>query len=479
MAKSSMRYLSLRGLKYWFKRDIPAAIRSHFDSKSAYLVNLETGDIRAAMARRDELRRETDKMFRDAKSGKSLAPVIDVIREKADVWTKEIAEAAADPWGWTAKIYHRRPEDIEDKDVDTPQEFVEREAEEIERLHGREGRDRFLNLVQGRVDVDHHIDAYLSEAKLAKKTTDERRNLIKRFAGWAKLKGWPLHEITRARAGAYYSEAIAPLDVRTARKHLGSVKLYWDYLIIRGHVAGDNPWDRQKLPERGRRVERNGKKKERAFTKDEIKTLIYSPYPAGTSKAFEAQLSDAMRISALSGMRESEIVTLWVEECPIDENGNGYFDLRQGKTGAAERRVPMHPELLEIVKRRSKGKGPQDWLFDELADERDAGDVFGKRFRQYRLKLGVDDKQPGQRRSLVNFHSFRRWFITEAERAGVAESTISSVVGHEEGRKSITLKTYSDGPAWQQMRACVTAVSLPELKEKTEVVEATEAAEAA
>lgn len=142
-----MRYLNLRGLKYWFKRDIPLAIRSHFDGKSAYLINLETGDIRAAMARRDELRRETDKLFRDAKFGRALAPVIDVIREKAEIWTKEIAEAAADPWGWTAKIYHRRPEDIEDEDVDTPREFVEREAEEIERTHGREGRDRFLNLV--------------------------------------------------------------------------------------------------------------------------------------------------------------------------------------------------------------------------------------------------------------------------------------------------------------------------------------------
>ncbi|OCJ03437.1 hypothetical protein A6U85_28565 [Agrobacterium sp. 13-626] len=138
----------------------------------------------------------------------------------------------------------------------------------------------------------------------------------------------------------------------------------------------------------------------------------------------------------------------------------------------------MHPELLEIVKRRSKGKGPQEWLFDELVDERDAGDVFGKRFRQYRLKLGVDDKQPGQRRSLVNFHSFRRWFITEAERAGVAESTISSssVVGHEEGRKSITLGTYSDGPAWEQMRTCVTSVNLPALKEAAEVAETAEAA---
>ncbi len=73
----------------------------------------------------------------------------------------------------------------------------------------------------------------------------------------------------------------------------------------------------------------------------------------------------------------------------------------------------------------------------------------------------MDDKRSGQRRSLVNFHSFRRWFVTEAQRAGVPESTIASVVGHEEGRRSITLGVYSDGPAWQQMWRCVEAVKLP------------------
>ncbi|WP_440982387.1 tyrosine-type recombinase/integrase [Shinella sumterensis] len=248
---------------------------------------------------------------------------------------------------------------------------------------------------------------------------------------------------------------------QTAKKHIGSVKLYWDFLIARGHVTGANPWAGQTLPDRSRRVERGDERDERAFTEAEIKTLLYSSYPPRMQEKFKQQIHDVMRIAALTGMRVGEIVTLWVEECPIAEDGAGYFDIRQGKTAAAARRVPMHSDLLEIVKRRSKGKRPQDWLFDELANERDPGDVFGKRFRQYRLKLMVDDVQPGKRRSLINFHSFRRWFVTQAERAGVPESTISSVVGHEEGRRSITFGTYSEGPAWQQMRACVDAIKLP------------------
>jgi integrase len=211
-------------------------------------------------------------------------------------------------------------------------------------------------------------------------------------------------------------------------------------------------------------VERGGKVDERAFNETEMRTLLYSAFPRGMKTEFEAQIKDAVRIAALSGLRLAELVTLWVEECPLDENGVGYFDIRQGKTAAAARRVPMHPDLVEIVNRRKQDKGPQDWLFHELAKQLDAGDVFSKRFAKYREKLKVDDKRPGQRRSLVNFHSFRRWFVTQAEQAGIPESTISSVVGHEEGRKSITLGVYSGGPAWQQVRTCVDAVKLPSIR---------------
>lgn len=461
MARTSRRYLNLRGLKYWFKREIPHALRGHFGGKSAYLVNLKTGDIRAAMERRDEIKRQTDRLFRDARAGRSTTPASDAIQASAEFWAREVAEAKDDPHGWTAKITGRDRAHVQDEEVSDPREFIEREAEAIEKSHGEKGRDRFINLVQGKVDVEHHMEDYLKEARLASKTTDEKRNLIKLFAAWAKLKGLNLRQIDRAKAGSYFTEAIAPLNASTAKKHVGSVKLYWDYLIVRGHVSGENPWVGQRMPDRGRRVERGGEKDERHFTVAEMKALLHSAYPKGMSKAFEAQLHDAIRIAALSGLRLAELVTLWVEECPIDESGQGYFDIRQGKTAAAARRVPMHPDIIEIVKRRKQGKGPEDWLFHELSDQKNAGDIFGKRFATYRKKLKVDDVRPGQRRSLVNFHSFRRWFVTQAEQAGIPESTISSVVGHEEGRKSITLGVYSGGPALQQMRACVEAVKLP------------------
>jgi integrase len=76
--------------------------------------------------------------------------------------------------------------------------------------------------------------------------------------------------------------------------------------------------------------------------------------------------------------------------------------------------------------------------------------------------MGVDDRRHGKKRSLVNFHSFRRWFITKAEQAEIPEGTIAIVVGHK--RPGMTFGVYSGGPQWEQLRACVEAREAAELR---------------
>ena len=76
-------------------------------------------------------------------------------------------------------------------------------------------------------------------------------------------------------------------------------------------------------------------------------------------------------------------------------------------------------------------------------------------------KCHIHEKPKGQRQSNVDFHSFRRWFITKAEQAGVPPNIISTVVGHAEGRQGMTLGVYSGGPSLDRLRTCVEAVRLP------------------
>jgi integrase len=463
LAKASRRYLVLKGNTWWFKRDIPVAIRPAIGRGTAYQVNLGTGDIRVAAERRDGLQRETDQLYSDARAGRPLTAARDRLRESAEAWAAELASYSSDPVAWYAAATGQQPQDADPAHAFGPHEMIEAEVDRLRRAHGEGAATRFSRIASGRPSVDHYLDGYLTEAGLAAKTTNERRGCVGRFARWAETEGLTVADISRGVAGRYVSEEIAGRDRSTANKHLGALKLYWDHLVNRGAVTGDNPWKGQRSGSRARGVSRDRPPDERPFTAPEMRALLYSPYPRGMRSEFEPQLRDMMRIAALSGMRLAEIATLQVSECVMAGDGGGlsHFNITHGKTRAALRKVPIHSDLAPIVEARLKAKGANDWLFHELAGANNAGDVFGKRFAAYRKKVGVGEKVDGKRRSLVNFHSFRRWFITEAERAGQMGHIISAVAGHEDGRQSMALGTYSGGPSEAQLRACVEAAKLP------------------
>lgn len=447
--KGSKRLLDLRGQTWWFRMAIPAACRAYFNGTTTYLQSLGTSDVRTAALRRDKLEIEVRELFARVKAGEVIGPTEQLAELRGALTRTVITEASVDGG-----------EALEDA--------VWAAEAEVESLRGK-ARERFERALAGDHPVDHYCDAYLAAIKLAPKTTNERRGLINRFAKWCIGEKYRLPDITRRTAGRYVTEVIEPMDRSTAKKHMTALRGYWEYLLKRGHVGGrpeDNPWAGQEVAQNRRRMERGDRDKERPFTEDELKALLFSDYPKGLKAAYRQQIADALRISCLTGMRQAEVLTLWVEEVH-----DGIFDIQQGKTQSAARRVPIHSDLEEIVARRTKGKQPKDWLFHELADERDPGDVFGKRFNRYRTKLGVDDVRPGKRRSLVNFHSARRWFITQARHAGQPRDTVKDVVGHvSDAKKDITFGVYTQGASVAQMKACIDAVILPPARSKEDGV---------
>ncbi|ESY70648.1 integrase [Mesorhizobium sp. LNHC252B00] len=449
---SARRHLELKRRVWWFKIGVPVAMRGHFGGKTHYRENLQTGDIREAMARRDQVERDTRSLFRQIEAGKVVSAATLSARERGTIWREALVDL-------------RHADDhAEEGELTAYDVAVSAAEEEAERLRGKD-RKEFAAAFAGKVPIDEHLETYLKAIKLADKTTNERRGLVKRFARWCDQEGLKLPDINRRAVGRYVTDAIEPMDRSTAKKHLTALRGYWDYLTLRGHVDGkvvggraiDSPWLGQTLPDNKRRIERGDNETERAFTTKELQALLYTDYPEEMDTEFRQQIEDALRISCLTGMRLAEVVTLWVEEVHDD-----LFDIQQGKTISAARRVPIHPDLKEIVERRTKDKTPKDWLFHELAKERDPGDTFGKRFKRYRKSLRVNDVREGKRRSLVNFHSARKWFITAARHAGQPLETIKDIVGHKPNKKEITFGVYTKGASAEQMRACVEAVKLPQ-----------------
>lgn len=438
-----MRLLNLRGQVWWFMRDVPADCRAVYGKKT-WLSNLGTSDVRAAMEQRDKLESETAEAFKKMRAGTWSPKATLSAPERGAIYREQIAALADDP----------------EENAEALELVVYAAEAEEDRYRGAQ-KAAFKDAIKGAVAVDHHLDAYAAAiSALAPATVAGRKGNIRQFARWAAAKKLRLDAITRKVAGQYVTATIDPMHRKTAETHLSSLRSYWSFLHARGHITdGDDkggPWAGQRIKAVAKRVERGSKDEERPFTTDEVKALLYSPFPARMDAEFEAQIADALRISLLTGMRLEEIVTLWVEEVH-----DGVFDIQQGKTTAAARKVPIHPALMELVERRVRGKGPKDWLFHELAAERDPGDIFGKRFRRYRLAVGVNDKREGKRRSLVNFHSARHWFARTASFAGQSEKIIGSVIGHHPDKKSITWGVYIRETSEEQRRSCVEAVQLP------------------
>jgi integrase len=154
----------------------------------------------------------------------------------------------------------------------------------------------------------------------------------------------------------------------------------------------------------------------------------------------------------LSGMRSGEASGLLAEDL-VPKGNLGTFahvrpnSLRQLKTDSAERLVPLHPKLQDLLPSLPK-EGP---LFPKLSVP-----IITKDFAILRKRLGLS--RPG-----LVFHSSRKWFVTQCERAGVPEHYTASLVGHASARSEngLTYSIYSAGISDEQKRGIVDAIRLP------------------
>lgn len=319
-------------------------------------------------------------------------------------------------------------------------------------VHAHEAdAQRLVGLVFGHIlPLDAELDRFIAESAISVRYALRHRRAVARLKAWLlrRFATDDLRRVSRRVAGEFVDHLIETgISTATANSLTSSLGVYWTWLGRRIGIEG-NPW----VGQTRKAKEDEATADKRPFTDDEVARLL-SGETYGT-------LHDLMRIAALSGMRISEIARL-----TVDGAADNVFRVTEGKTAASIREVPIHPDLASIVVRRSAGKSGDDRLFDELkgspSRKKEVSAKASERFTQYRRDIGIDERAEGQRQSDVDFHSFRRWFITKAEVAGQLPHLISSVVGHAEGRKGMTLGTYSGGPSLTQKKAVVEAVRLP------------------
>ncbi|OWG38803.1 tyrosine-type recombinase/integrase [Stutzerimonas nitrititolerans] len=236
------------------------------------------------------------------------------------------------------------------------------------------------------------------------------------------------------------SEFLQTLDLsaKTKKQYIFSLNTFWNFATKKDRGFREkyknlkNPFKDHEFTElrRGTASDKN----RRAFTKPEIERL-YSE----AKKADRQRLADAIKIASYTGARIEEICQLRVVDV-IKEDGIDCLHIREGKTTAAVRHVPIHPKIVKDIKRLVNSS--EDGFLLKTA----AGGKYETKSKGISSEFSIFKKALGFDRRCV-FHSFRKSVITMLERADAKNLVIMSIVGHEPGKfLNMTFDRYSEGP---------------------------------
>jgi integrase len=444
-----MRHMEIRYRTYFAVMSVPRPLRQKV-GKAKLLKSLKTDDYRVARARLYPALTELQKHLDPARE----AETADKRLEAALTWRDTLQRLEG---GDVTQVYVTGPDG---KPIADPRHLrnelaiiISEQAEDIEAEHGAEAAALFSGVATGSATpLLMHVDDWLREGgakgPLNGRTAAQYRADIERFTTWAQTIGVSTIEgVTEAVAGRYVTAELVAKGVHpgTGNRRISACSAYWRWLRKRVGVKAQ-PWAGQSLAKVNGRHGHDDKK--RPFTDSEVSALLKGDAVG--------ELADAMRVAALSGMRLEEIYRLTMADCD-----GGWFRVGRSKTAAGVRRVPVHADLLAIVDRRLKDKAPDNYLFHEAGPARDGRErsaAISKRFGRYRQTVGVHDRADGVRHSRVDFHSWRRWFITRARNAGIDHAVVAAVAGHETG--NITDDVYARVGDDARI-ACVTSVRLP------------------
>ncbi len=450
------RYLKKHGNQWLVVIKVPERLRKavgkahlkhplHTDSLA--VANREKFRVVAML--KDELLKVEAELRRKAKE----AP--DPLADEAMQWREAVQKSEEDP---SFYAYEDDEGNLIEDGHSLTLSLVRDRAEEIAVKEGVVRAKDFHDVAVGQATpITRLIDKWLAERPMKPRQQVVYRRAVEKFSGWLAAQRLPasIEAVTRKVAGRYVTDVFVETGAhpKTANKDISCLSSLWKWAERKGFVE-ENIWRGQSLA----KPEPDKDTQKRPYTDAEMKKL-FGGEPGEL-------LSDFMHIAALSGMRVDEIARLNAENIMDD-----CFDITVAKTKAGIRMVPIHSSLKDIIARRVEGKEAKDPLFPELPVPKKGSAVersqkVVKTFTAYRRKLELDDVPEGARQSRVDFHSFRRWFITKAEQAEQPPHFIEALVGHK--RTGMTLGRYSAGPLKEQFRAVVEAVKLPAASDEDE-----------
>ena len=398
-----IQYAYLKQQTWLFRRNYPKELQPILGQ--AFKQSLKTGDARVAKARAAEVNAKYEEIITKAKAG-GMVEKPQPVRITAPAFAP-VTIVGRVSVGELAKQY------------------LNRRSNELQ--HGGFKSVRFSVGLFVSVYGARPIGAISREDGLAfiRKVACLGRHVGKSY----RTKGYGLDKLLAASEG----EKISP---QTQRRIVSQVGHFFDWAVYEGQITSN--------PFKTVRVEAKGKPNHyEAMTDEEVLRLLALDDP---------KIGGVLQVCLLTGLRAGEAAGL-VREDLVWKGNLGWFawirpnEVRTLKTDAAERFIPLHSALTPLLADCPK----EGRLFPGLSVN-----TITKRFAVLRERAGIS-------RQGVVFHSTRKWFVTQCERAGVPEHFTASIVGHQSARSEnrMTYGIYSAGISDEQKRGIVEKVGLP------------------
>jgi integrase len=219
------------------------------------------------------------------------------------------------------------------------------------------------------------------------------------------------------------------LSTKTCNNYITAIKQFCGWLVQNG-VLAENPLRGLKKdnPEKDRRRVR------RVLTDSELSQLLQQTRISGMSFGLTGEERYRLYLfAALTGLRRKEIANLRVQNVHLDKNPPRIVLPSQITKNRKQAELPLHRDLLPILRDQITGKLPQDLLF-RLPYNDNVCRMLQRDLESAGIPYQTND-------GVFDFHAFRAYFATKLASSGLSVKAITDLMRHCDPK--LSLSTYA------------------------------------
>lgn len=263
--------------------------------------------------------------------------------------------------------------------------------------------------------------------QLTQATAISYKNIIEEASKF--LKNPPITKITPSDITRYQEHLAEKNTPRTIDHKISTIRALFNFAKKHGYTKQENPAQNKALLTKKQKLKGGFA----IFEPDEIKLLVNSEFFKEQKKKDQDYVM-AVMLCIFTGCRIGEITNLKKNQFKISEKGNAYITIRDSKTMAGIREVPLHPYITEYMKDFLSRKTDKVFKYEEK-EGKGSGNAVGKKFARNIEAAQID------REKLV-FHSLRKFVNNELVKNKVSLEHRCQFIGHE--LDNVNVQVYSE-----------------------------------